>query len=152
MGFPLWMDSQTVGELLPWACCSHPQHPLQGRDEDGSGKEEERGEGALPHTQGSSMALAEVWSSPLSDRCSGRPMVLPGKIPLSQHWEDEWEVFQGQCIHVCHPASAAVAQERENFQSEAGREAIQRENSCSWSIPVLFQQHLLGALCRGMKG
>lgn len=152
MGFLLWMDSQTVDELLLWACCSHPQHPLQGRDEDGSGKEEERGEGALPHTQDSSMALAEVWSSPMSDRCSGRPMVLPGKIPLSQHWEDEWEVFQGRCIHVCHPASAAVAQGRENFQSEAGREAIRSENSCSWSIPVLFQQHLLGAVWRGMKG
>lgn len=77
--------------------------------------------------------------------------MLLGTI-LSHHCEDEWELLQGCYIHVCHPASAAVAQGRENSQSEAGREAIQRENSCCWSIPDLFQQHLLGSLCQGMKG
>lgn len=96
--------------------------------------------------QGSSSSLAELWSSPISDRCSR--MVLQ---------EESFFPSTGKMSGSCSRATFVTQPLQQwhwggRISSEAGREAIQRENSFCWSIPELFQQHLLGAQCRGMKG
>jgi len=84
-----------VRDFLPWLGLSRSRREkgLEGEQcpgwDGGSGREGERQDVALPRAQGSSMSLAQIWSgplrSPVSGRCTSRPIVLSGGVPVSHH-------------------------------------------------------------------
>lgn len=108
--------------FLPWLGLSRREkggegsNAQNGKDRNGAGgssREGERQDVGLPSTQGSSMSLAQIWSSPLrspvNEKGISRLIVPSGKVPFSHRQKDECEALKGPCIHICYPASAKVA-------------------------------------------
>lgn len=92
--------------------------------------EGERHAVALPHAQGRSVSLAQIWSSPLQGGpCEYR---LHQQISTATR-----KALEGFCIRVCYPACAEVVQGSESW-SVRRDEAIRRKDAqllVSLSLP-----------------